>query len=37
MVDCAEDLSDSMSEDWSQVADFSSGVMVEAGGTVDRV
>ncbi len=34
MVESADDLSDSMSVDWSQEVDFSCGVMVEEGGTV---
>lgn len=33
MVDCADDLSISMSVDWSQMVDFSWGVMADAGGT----
>lgn len=36
MEDWADALSDSMSEDWSHMSDFSTVVMVEAGGTVSR-
>lgn len=33
-MESADDLSDSISVDWSHKVDFSAGVMVEEGGTV---